>query len=307
MPVVLLLLGLVTFGAGVALAVPGITFRDGTFDTEVVTPGLIAVVGGLLLIGMGLVVRLLQRIERALAARPAALAVRTGDVDTASAVTGTPDVPKRIPFPPKPQSNPQSASAGKGPEASEDAALESLRVKFPSLARLEGAEIVEVAEVSLMPKLPVRPEQEVGATKSAAAPPRPPTRLEQEAKEIKNPAAAGRGGNGATPARVAPRFDFKARPAALSGGTKGPALKTVAATQTAPLPVPVEPEPANETAVEAPPVAEAPQPASVLKSGVVEGMAYTLYSDGSIEAQLPQGTLRFGSITALRHHLENAS
>src|SRR5580704_8190894 len=46
-------------------------------------------------------------------------------------------------------------------------------------------------------------------------------------------------------------------------------------------------------------------PVSVLKSGVVEGMAYTLYSDGSIEAQLPQGTLRFGSISALRNHIEN--
>ncbi len=45
-------------------------------------------------------------------------------------------------------------------------------------------------------------------------------------------------------------------------------------------------------------------PVSVLKSGVVDGMAYTLYSDGSIEAQLPQGTLRFGSIADLRSHIE---
>jgi hypothetical protein len=36
-------------------------------------------------------------------------------------------------------------------------------------------------------------------------------------------------------------------------------------------------------------------------------MAYTLYSDGSIEAQLPQGTLRFGSISALRSHIENSA
>jgi hypothetical protein len=55
--------------------------------------------------------------------------------------------------------------------------------------------------------------------------------------------------------------------------------------------------------------APAPQPpdyqqVSILKSGVVDGMAYTLYSDGSIEAQLPQGTMRFGSITDLRNHLE---
>ena len=54
------------------------------------------------------------------------------------------------------------------------------------------------------------------------------------------------------------------------------------------------------------PVAEA-APVSVLKAGVVDGMAYTLYSDGSIEAQLPQGMLRFGSITELRSHFEQRS
>jgi hypothetical protein len=53
-----------------------------------------------------------------------------------------------------------------------------------------------------------------------------------------------------------------------------------------------------------PAAGDAAAPVSALKSGVVEGMAYTLYSDGSIEAQLPQGKLRFGSITALRNHIE---
>jgi hypothetical protein len=33
-------------------------------------------------------------------------------------------------------------------------------------------------------------------------------------------------------------------------------------------------------------------------------MAYTLYADGSIEAQLPRGTVRFGSIAELRAHIE---
>jgi hypothetical protein len=46
-----------------------------------------------------------------------------------------------------------------------------------------------------------------------------------------------------------------------------------------------------------------PQAVTVLKSGVIEGMAYTLYSDGSIEADLPQGMMRFPSIDALRRHL----
>ena len=44
--------------------------------------------------------------------------------------------------------------------------------------------------------------------------------------------------------------------------------------------------------------------AAILKSGVVDGMGYTLYVDGSIEAELPQGTLRFASINELRSHLE---
>jgi hypothetical protein len=48
----------------------------------------------------------------------------------------------------------------------------------------------------------------------------------------------------------------------------------------------------------------AAEPVAILKSGVVDGMAYTLYVDGSIEAELPQGTLRFASINELRAHLE---
>jgi hypothetical protein len=55
----------------------------------------------------------------------------------------------------------------------------------------------------------------------------------------------------------------------------------------------------------APPKAAEPRgPATILKSGVVDGMAYTLYTDGSIEAELAQGVVRFGSIEELRNHLE---
>ena len=54
--------------------------------------------------------------------------------------------------------------------------------------------------------------------------------------------------------------------------------------------------------------AAAPEPrqpaVTVLKSGVVDGMAYSLYSDGSIEAQMPEGMMRFASIDELRSHLD---
>ena len=58
---------------------------------------------------------------------------------------------------------------------------------------------------------------------------------------------------------------------------------------------PAMPEPAEQLAV------------TVLKSGVVDGMAYSLYSDGSIEAQLPEGMLRFASIDELRTHIDQRS
>ncbi|MCP4615897.1 MAG: DUF308 domain-containing protein [Bradyrhizobium sp.] len=65
----------------------------------------------------------------------------------------------------------------------------------------------------------------------------------------------------------------------------------------------------RRTGRSAPPDAAPPSPAerphvTVLKSGVVDGMAYSLYSDGSIEAQMPEGMMRFASIDELRAHLD---
>jgi hypothetical protein len=68
-------------------------------------------------------------------------------------------------------------------------------------------------------------------------------------------------------------------------------------------------EPIADAPAEAPPgAAEAPQEtAGVLKSGVIEGMAYTIYADGTVEAELPEGTIRFASVTAWREHLRPGS
>lgn len=46
---------------------------------------------------------------------------------------------------------------------------------------------------------------------------------------------------------------------------------------------------------------------TVLKSGTIGGMAYKLYSDGSIEADLPDGTLRFASLQELRDHVAGSA
>ena len=59
----------------------------------------------------------------------------------------------------------------------------------------------------------------------------------------------------------------------------------------------------RSAAPDAPARPDTPQ-VTVLKSGVVDGMAYSLYSDGSIEAQMPEGMMRFASIDELRAHLD---
>ena len=53
-----------------------------------------------------------------------------------------------------------------------------------------------------------------------------------------------------------------------------------------------------------PPPSEAQPGVTVLKSGVVDGMAYSLYSDGSIEAQMPEGLMRFASLDELTAHID---
>jgi hypothetical protein len=47
-----------------------------------------------------------------------------------------------------------------------------------------------------------------------------------------------------------------------------------------------------------------PAIAAILKSGVIEARPYTLYADGSIVVDLPQGQMKFASAEALRLHIE---
>ena len=77
-------------------------------------------------------------------------------------------------------------------------------------------------------------------------------------------------------------------------------------TETSPGTAAPERQPPAPRSEEPPPAprSDEPPPVTVLKSGVVDGMAYSLYSDGSIEAQMPEGMMRFASIDELRSHLD---
>jgi hypothetical protein len=293
---------------------------------------MVAFVGGLILIALGLAIRALNRIELALAARPMPRAARPGEaaapsipvvasLPTASlpppslaqaSVAAEEQAPPaaRIPFPPKakaavPTPAPAHAATAILPAPAEEAGFDLLREKFPNLARIDAAPAVaEGTDVSLLPA---------------------PAHAEEHVAEASNGVAVHHM-NGA--AKSAPRAEVAARPAAKPQKTsvfdtfwpKAQRAREAAAAVPAPVAVSPEPEelpppsaprieiaPAPQPPQSAPVQREVPRPVSVLKSGVVDGMAYTLYSDGSIEAQLPQGTLRFGSINELRNHIEQTS
>jgi len=151
-------------------------------------------------------------------------------------------------------------------------------------------------------KPPLTPAGDVDLSKVLAEPPAepaaPPTQPRAEPALLAPPP-----GDPFAPARADPQ---------RRAGARERSLDSVWAPESAkPAPAAARPAPENPRAPEAPresesvsirPTREA-QAVTVLKSGVIEGMAYTLYSDGSIEADLPQGMMRFPSIDALRRHL----
>jgi hypothetical protein len=287
MYLLLLLFGGVLSAAGLALAASGVSVHDHTFDPTIVTPGMVAAVGGFLLIGLGLALRVLQRIELGLAQRQVVTAREPGE-------------PAQIPLP-KPVVRPLAAAPAGGTQ------VEGLPEKASALARPETTRVVEETEHSVSP----------------IAAPALPTSIDVAVAEAETALPTKRK-NGAAPTRPAPRLDMNVRLPGASERPAGPSFDALwpkgprpgrtappAPVQAAAVPA-AEPEQITEPAADttqmvAPDAAAGPEPVSVLKSGVVDGMAYTLYSDGSIEAQLPQGMLRFGSITELRRHIEQSA
>lgn len=113
MYLLLLVFGGLLGAAGVVLAASGMSLRDGTFDAAILTPGIVAAAGGLLLIGLGAGLRTLQRIERTLASRPLPQALPIAAGAKAAESVETPREPARIPFAPKVSHDAQSGVASR--------------------------------------------------------------------------------------------------------------------------------------------------------------------------------------------------
>ena len=265
MHVVLIFTGLLSTVAGLAMIAFGIPISAFGLGNLLITCGTIATVGGLLLVGLAFILRQLHRLVDVLEARP---------VPTIAAVNEDPGELR------EPQLTPVSASLS-APASSSVASPKS--------------------ELSLSPRQldprPLRSEPDSGA-RNTAPEIRPPALNDGDAAlapelvanrntALGSDATSGRGDKPEQAVSAPGDSTVKKREPMFRAGARARAELG--------LPDPQAGNGAVVTEAEARPV--------VLKSGVIEGMAYTLYADGSIDAELAEGTVKFNSIPDLRTHL----
>jgi hypothetical protein len=313
MMVVLLIAGIGFLLAGLLGIVFGIPVKEFSFGNTLIISGSVAACTGMITLGLWVVVRELRNIARQLgesvpagsfdgAKRQAVLSAALGG----SGLTSTGLASTRL----------ESAGLSKQPRneggflfnrpaAADDGDAKASPSPMPwreqaaSRDRMRGG-------------APAAPE---GAEAASAAKPRrnlfaSSMRKERERAQSRtsDPSLSDTHGR---PVAAPPPFESDETPPAIpddawSNPARPPAAaaEATASRRSAPSTF-AEPSAGN---VERPPPAapdeEQRPPVMVLKSGVVDGMAYSLYSDGSIEAQMPEGMMRFASIDELRAHLD---
>ena len=284
----LLVLGVLLALAGAGMLAYGIPINEFGLGNTLIVAGTTALVGGLILFALSDAVKQLRRIADDLAARPAGrgrneLFERTDEPPAA-----------RIPFPPKPEPR--------------------VRAPAPAAAepRLEVAPPIATAAEEPEPVRAFAPTPEI-------IPDREDAPLSPQQRGLNTASERDRNDELSQDllATAFARLDVSLRPAPpaeepvkqdgmFESVWPGEPRQTAEIPEGAPEAQPPEPSPAAEQAA-AEEQPEEPYAVSILKSGVVDGMAYTLYSDGSIEAEMPQGTMRFASIHELRAYLEKSS
>ena len=327
MPVLLFGIGFFAFVAGLAMIGFGVPINEFSFGNTLIGAGTTAAVGGLVIIAVGVVGR-------------AAAADRRDAGRSCTSHTGpSAAAPGRALNPPPSPAKERGLGAGSGPAVAPALPPAPGRAPFPPRAKADlagepGIEPVgrvqerrsmdEQADVAPSlrnpdePSLPLddgitlSPRHPQAAPVPAATPPGSLDRTSDSfGWRVPPPAPGAPGASGG--ARVRRRGRSRSRLTSMpcrlrraagqlrrhvAGGGKG-----------AKAPIGAKPEPksdalAREAVATRRAEPEKPRAVAILKSGVVDGMGYTLYVDGSIEAELPQGTLRFASINELRSHLE---
>jgi hypothetical protein len=334
MAVVLLVLGIAVAACGVAAMGYGfgIPVNEYGLGAALISGGSTALVGGFVLIGLSAVVSEIGRLGNALKSpvQPAQRSSEAFDpaiagVSPSPVAAPAPRVaPPTLPVPPR--LRPEAPAREMRPPAAHPASPSSVEVSAAAIERLRST-IPRAEGPRLEPQVPApatsAPQSSDQGEEAPLSPNGPPggghqptakARAEPATPDPK-PAPGERPGEAAEalkasrldflfrskPARPPPPEDFEAVWPAEDRPAKNAAL-TPQSAEPRPGPSPPMQEPARTQ----PSTPEASAP-TILKSGVVDGMAYTLYTDGSIEAKLPQGTIKFGSVSELRAHIESNS
>lgn len=317
MSFVLFVLGLAATAAGVLTIGFGIPINEFSLGNTLIIAGTTMLASGLVVVALAITNRQLKKIADILMSRPGgAVSGRSSDVLEQATGAGRiaaprPPLPAGADATARGPAYPSERPLRKPPRNADPDEAEDDEFEQPRMGRPAGSprapDFDPIEDVPLSPRTQPRipgtpPASDPKAGQKGwrppgarpSAPPVDPVRHEPslgapERPQRPAPDAAfdsiwpsGRG-----PERSDPQPDFPPDPApAAAPGSNGDATHRDGPSA----------RPATENV-----------PVSVLKSGVVDGMAYTLYTDGSIEAELAQGVVRFGSIEELRNHLEKGA
>jgi murein DD-endopeptidase MepM/ murein hydrolase activator NlpD len=302
MVAVSLIAGIGLLLAGILAIAFGIPVKEFSFGNTLILVGAVSACSGILMIGLWMVIRELRGIARRLdfgtvfesraatIRSPAALTAALGD--QASEDAGFPFGRDQSATEPG-HAEPAAPSSAPPPWHEEAASRDRGRGDAPAVPEPAEAAPAVKPKRNLLFSSSSRKERERAQTRTGDAPAADPAAAPAAAPapaESSEPPPATFDDAWPKPERSRP-LDPAARRSARAPSTFA------------------EPNAGSASADRPPPVSrsEDPPPVTVLKSGVVDGMAYSLYSDGSIEAQMPEGMMRFASIDELRAHLDHRS
>ena len=282
MVVLLLLLSIIAIAAGMFGFGLGIPVKDTPFGAAVVVSASLAITGGVILLGLAVAVAELRRVLQAGMRQMRAERVDAGGLDARRREP-------RLTVPGAPGGTPGGGAPGGAPGGSPGGSLGEVSARvIPT--RFDAAE---------PPRKPAG-EEKSGGPDPVNARPSPPPAFQ----------AATANGADRTPAIQAPsvsppeRLDT-IRPSDHRAAEMAETLPRAEAPPAAATGPGEEKSPPLGPAGAALPGAV--RPVRILKSGVINEVTYTLFSDGTIETQTPKGTQHFGSIDEFRRHLENGA
>jgi hypothetical protein len=284
MYLIFFLIGMVVAFAGALLVLYAVPVVD-VAAAALFTSGIFAIVGALILMALAAVARSISRIAERLEVQPLA-APALPPVATIA----------REELPPRP-ARVEPAPAAPAPPIAKKTSLLSAWLNRASPASSEKPASAE-QKAAQPAEEPTAEQGDLTPPTTAPEEPRVPARPTSAPPTFAPPTFA--------PAPMEPTVAVPPI-AAAPPSSSVPAAPPPQAVPPAPAAGPAIPHavaPASRPAPRSQPAAGTPE-ATVYKSGVIDGMAYTLFMDGAIEAELPQGRVRFASVDELQKYLTN--